>query len=60
MKKTNDKIVQNLLKHSPKDKVIFIKVDGKWCTGFACQSKTKTGVRFNRFIRLLRRIDLGY
>lgn len=51
-KTSTDKVIAKLLKHQSKDKTIFIKMDNKWHRATHCQSKTKSGVRLNRFIRL--------
>lgn len=50
MRKTStDKVITKLLKHQSKDKTILIKLDNKWHRATQCQSKSKSGVRFNRF-----------
>jgi hypothetical protein len=57
MKKTSDRVIERILSKQSKDKPIFTQFENKWYRGTACHSKTKSGVRYNRFIRLLRLIS---
>lgn len=49
---TTSRVIASILKHQAKTNWILINFDGKWCKASACQSKTKSGVRYNRFARL--------
>jgi hypothetical protein len=51
-KTSTDKVIAKLLKQQSKDKTILIKMDNKWHRATQCQSKTESGVRCNRFLRL--------
>jgi hypothetical protein len=57
MKTTTDRVVAKILKTKMKDKTILISWEGKLHKASACQSKSKTGVRLNRFLRLRRFIN---
>lgn len=57
MKKTSDRVIAKILSKQTRDKPTFTQFENKWYRGIACHSKTKSGVRYNRFIRLRRLIS---
>jgi hypothetical protein len=52
MKATSDRVIAKILSNPSKDKPTFTNLENKWYRGIACHSKTKSGVRYRRFVRL--------
>lgn len=56
LKKCYERTTQSILKHQSKDKPLFIKTMDGWGLAIASKSKTKTGVKYRRMARLIRKL----
>lgn len=54
MVKSNERVIEKILKTSSKDKKIFITFEGKWYRATACKSKSRAGVRYAAFMRIIK------
>ena len=56
MRKYTDRVIDQFISVSIPPKTIGMWYEGKFCTVFADESKSKCGVKYNRLIRLSARI----
>lgn len=54
--KTYYRILQSFLKNEAKDKHLLVCFEKKWHVAIASKSRTKSGKKYNRLARLVRRI----